>query len=673
MFLNKAGSQRLVRLGYIALALAIAILYDICVWDAQMGFGFLLWVVASLTLFTLCIFRVKKDRQKWAVLFSIPIIVMAIDTLLYQNSLVTHVVPTVIVVLSLFYFAVYPSGNPNNERFLLRTIPLFRSIDLPFLQWAKMYKDIFRWRDDARKDTVRKVLIGLAIALPLIILFGWLFALADEVFKDWLIRVLDIEWVDVWRLFRTLVMTLFLGSLIYSVVTPEYIVSHKEVTPKRLDTIIVSIVLFLVNVLFGIFVFFQFKYLFGGNVALLESGLTYAEYARKGFFELCWVIGLAAIMLLVIYRSFVFHKRSWIVTILQTVLIAQVGVIAASALARMNLYQEAFGYTVLRLYVEWFLYFVLAVLAFAGVSLIARISFRTFFYTTLVFGVAAFATVTSVNVDNVIAKENIRRFVEDDAQLDFRYLGQLSTDTASAYLAFAEPAVFENLSGKHQQEIASLLGGLEKDVAQRESWKELHLGIIKAAEDLRAIDAALQERLREVRQRQRAFENVETALSSKPYATCQSFDEQPVRDKYPYATFTCAYKHVLGIQYVYVLATPHKFYDSLENEAGEAMPVVLSILDLTNKVERVSFELPRTVKKESADTVHAYYNNKLYQQVQYDETDHSVRYILQQSYRLLTDGRVIETDYHTGTHRLHGITHDGATVRKSHPIIITSL
>lgn len=674
MFLQQVKENRFARLVFVGLAFLIALLYDWFVWDAQLGFGVLLFVVSALALFTLLIFKTKKGRQQWAVLMTIPIIIMAADVVLYSNSLVTYGVPGFILVLTLLYFVLYPLENPKKERFLLRTIPIFKSIDLPFLQWAAMYRDLFRWNNDVRKDVVRKILIGLLFALPIVILFGWLFAAADEVFKDWILNVLDIELIDVWRLFRTFAITLFLGSLLYSVIRPDHVVAHKDVVPRKLDTVIVSIILGFVNLLFAVFVFFQIKYLFGGAEFLLENGMTYAEYARKGFFQLCWVIVLAAILLLVIYRSFVYHKRAWLVTVFQIVLIGLVGVVAASALKRMNLYQDVFGFTVLRLYVEWFLYFVLALLAFSGVSLIARLQFRIFFYTGLAAGVVALTIVTSVNVDYLIAKENVRRTVEDGKTLDFHYLSRLSSDVLPALHPLVEDDAFQKLSLDQQISLLYLLDDNEHELAERTSWKELHFGSIKAQLASINIEGAQQRAFRDLRVREKQFSEVTKEVQSRQPRWCdKGYD--PLLPSGTHSIRFCFTGTANGQNVTYYLMQPHQIATTEEAEnKSMSDDMLLIVRNVTTGAQDIRITLPLSVRKEHMNNRNRTYRPRvakspgtqmfLHPQERYDY-ENDIVYIANNNYALLNDGRLIESNFATKTHKEYTVFHQGDSARLS--------
>ncbi|PIZ95302.1 MAG: hypothetical protein COX81_01215 [Candidatus Magasanikbacteria bacterium CG_4_10_14_0_2_um_filter_37_12] len=189
-----------------------------------------------------------------------------------------------------------------------------------------------------------------------------------------------------------------------------------------IDSIISTTILLLINVLFLIFVIIQINYLFGSQEFVIMNGIRFADYARNGFFQLTLVIGLAGAMLIVFYRSAVHHGSVIFLKFLKIFLILQVGVVAVSALARMNLYQDKFGFTVLRLYVEWFIYFSMLILLISVVSIAVNWKFRNFFYTCAVLGLVAFCVVSSVNVDSMIARGNVDRYIQDGKNLHMYYL-----------------------------------------------------------------------------------------------------------------------------------------------------------------------------------------------------------------------------------------------------------
>lgn len=110
----------------------------------------------------------------------------------------------------------------------------------------------------------------------------------------------------------------------------------------------------LLAALFVVFVGVQVASMSGGDSYVLRTaGLTYAEYARRGFWQL-----LAVTMLTLAVVGWAVRRaaretvadRVWLRALLGALVVLTL-VIVASALNRMWLYQEAYGWTVLRVLV----------------------------------------------------------------------------------------------------------------------------------------------------------------------------------------------------------------------------------------------------------------------------------------------------------------------------------
>lgn len=547
-------NSRALRLGYIAFALAIAVLYDLFFWQQEIGVAFPLFVVIYLVGFLLISVLTNQFRQRWPLALLLPIVVLSINTILYSNNLVHLLVTKVVFLLSIVFSLLVTLANPHRHPFSFRQIPLLHSIDLPFTKWNQMYMDLFRWKGEADKDITRKVAIGLIISLPILFIFTILFMQADAVFSQWFNNIFDltneISLQGLWRVVRAIIFTIFIGSFFYCVFSDGHELGHKEQSVMRFDRIITGVVLGLVNILFLIFVTIQFKYLFGSASFVFENGLAYAEYARKGFFELAWVVALAAFMIIAVYRSFVRHGISKIITALQIVLVAQVGVIAISALKRMYLYQEVYGFTVLRLYVEWAIYLVLLLLAFTIVSLLLKISFRKFWYVNLAVGVLAFTVVATINVDKMIAKENIDRFLRQGKELDLLYFERLSTDILPVFHQLLNQENFNKFSATDQLYIAGIFKQKIGSIAKRDSWREWHVGDFKNRYFTIPPDADYFNYINQLQAAEAEYTNIEAQAASVQLPSCELYkgvDPSPFMMRRCYATM------VNGKNYVYVL------------------------------------------------------------------------------------------------------------------------
>ncbi|MEU5763856.1 DUF4153 domain-containing protein [Nocardia sp. NPDC047648] len=193
-------------------------------------------------------------------------------------------------------------------------------------------------------------------------------------------------------------------------------------------------------VLFAAFVTTQFVVLFGGDDYVQEtSGLTYAEYARTGFWQLSAVTVLTLAVLMVVLRwaaQDTAADRWWLRGLLVAVSVLAL-VIVASALGRMWTYQQAYGFTVLRLLVEvcelWL------GLVYVLVSA-AVLRLRRAWLPRAVVG-TAMATLLALAVldpERLIAEKNIDRW-QRGKTLDTEYLVTLSPDILPATDRLPEP------------------------------------------------------------------------------------------------------------------------------------------------------------------------------------------------------------------------------------------
>ncbi len=465
--------NRYIRLSYIGFALLFAIFYDFFFWKQELGLGFLLFVILYSIGFLIVAFFTRQLHQPFALLLLIPIFIMSSNVMLYNNNLVQHFIPFFVFVLLIVFSMLIPLRNPNKLSVSLLQIPIVRNVFLFFDQWGKVYRDLFRGKtkESKRSEVYKKIAIGIIIAIPILYIFGALFASADPAFGKTLEHFferffnLHIDLTTVWRTIRTIFLTLFVSSFLYLLLSEEHSLLGERVSkPRKIDSIISGTILTLVNALFLFFLIVQLQ------------TLQNAEYARSGFFQLTWVVTLTALMLIVFYRSLAHYGGGRWLKLLMGFSIIQVALIASFAVYRMSLFQDL-GYSVTRLYVEWFIYFVLTLLLLALVSIILKKPFYFFFYTSLVTGIVALTIVSSVNVDKMVGYENYLRAFDGGSHLD--YFLPLSVD---AMEALASTASNKNIVIADQ--VTTILGLRYDYIRKHDSWKEWNLGVERARQFL---------------------------------------------------------------------------------------------------------------------------------------------------------------------------------------------
>lgn len=200
-----------------------------------------------------------------------------------------------------------------------------------------------------------------------------------------------------------------------------------ERIPLRLGLVEITTSLGAVIVLFAIFVGLQLRWLFGGaGVVLATTGLTVAEYARRGFFEL---VAVAALALPVILGTRAAIEEARVVQrhrALSLAVIGLLGAIMASALLRMRLYVGYFGLSTDRVYATALMIW-LGIVFGAMTLTVLRGWPRPFAAATVVSGFATLFALNVVDPELLIARVNLGRS-SDARGVDYEYLARLSGD-----------------------------------------------------------------------------------------------------------------------------------------------------------------------------------------------------------------------------------------------------
>lgn len=287
------------------------------------------------------------------------------------------------------------------------------------------------WRGLSKSSRVLGLVKGALLSLPLLFVFVGLFAAADANYDRYVSQFLDtIGFVAPQHILFILLFSWFSTGLLRCA---EYRPVPSEARGPRIslgaeETLMVMGSLAL---LFLSFVVLQASYLFGGQAVLeARAGMTAADYARRGFFELIVVASLTLAVLLWLC-SVAREKRVFLP--LAYVLLACVFVILASALQRLSLYIESFGLSLSRVFAVAFIVWLAGnLLSFAATS--ARGRERGFASGLLVSGVLTIFLVALANPAAVVARVNLERPLQANAQMDWHYLLNLGPDAVPTLL-----------------------------------------------------------------------------------------------------------------------------------------------------------------------------------------------------------------------------------------------
>ncbi len=343
------------------------------------------------------------------------------------------------------------------------------------------------WREAVRGRWKRQALAvsrGVLLAAPLLLLFGALLVAADAIFERLIIEVFGFDLAEV---FSHLALITFFAWITAGVLWAGLMARVPEnfAIPRprvlSLGIIEVGIVLGLLDLLFLAFVVIQVRYLFGGaGRVAATAGLTYAEYARRGFFELVTVTALALPLLLIAHWLLRARAHERLFKALAGIIVSLLFVVVASALQRMYLYQQEFGLTELRLYTTIFMIWISVVLLWFVLTVL-RARRDRFAFGALLAGFAAIFAINVMNPDALIASTNIDR-MEDGKRFDAYYLTTLSAD-AVPVLVESLPEIGDNRLWKDYTVEQAVVGRWD---AREADWRTWNLGRSRARQLVRS-------------------------------------------------------------------------------------------------------------------------------------------------------------------------------------------
>nr|WP_306220435.1 DUF4173 domain-containing protein [Cohnella sp. WQ 127256] len=297
-----------------------------------------------------------------------------------------------------------------------------------------------------QKSTLGKVFIGLLIAMPLLIIVISLLASADGVFNRFVNGAP--RWINslsigegfsrgVWIILCGVLFFCYLWGFVkprrVKTGTAGKLQESGEHDPAKIDSIILTTLLLSVNAVYVLFVAVQFSYLFGAWDGGLPDGKTYAEYARSGFLELVAVSVINfALLMITLVKGDMSRRR---IAALLYILIGCSGVMLYSAYMRLVLYEEVYGYTYIRFLVHAFMIYLAVLLVIAAVRV--RMHILPLAKCYIVISLAAYVFINYVEMDRVIAENNIERYKET-GKIDLHYLSSLSADAIPTLVNFSE-------------------------------------------------------------------------------------------------------------------------------------------------------------------------------------------------------------------------------------------
>lgn len=285
--------------------------------------------------------------------------------------------------------------------------------------------------------TGRRVWVSVGVTVALLAVFAPLLGGADATFARLLDAVtpnVDVPSIVQW-IFLFVVAGLGVIGALYLLAGPPVPATgtSRPTTGHGLRRVEWALPVGALTVLFAVFVGVQFVALFGGDDYVQRTaGLTYAEYARTGFWQLSIVTMLTLGVIAVVLRWAAADStadRTWLRVLVCAVSLLSL-IIAASALGRMWTYQQAYGFTILRVLVEvcelW-----IGLVYLLVIASVLRLDWSRVPRAAVGTALATLLALAILNPEGLVADRNIDRW-QQGKNLDTDYLSTLSPDILPA-------------------------------------------------------------------------------------------------------------------------------------------------------------------------------------------------------------------------------------------------
>lgn len=425
--------------------------------------GFLYWNLISLgnlgagvSIFTLVLCGIsvwyfRDNKGLWAkenLMYLAFVLVCGLQFFIFDNEFVKTIGFLFLTLLFVYWVAVV--NEKRLEPKLSITIlgdGLNQLMVIPFHNFGRGFAEIRGGLKGGKKgSTILHGLVGVLVALPLLIFMASLLAQADAAFEQLLHRF---QWSLSEDVIETVLQVLlgipvacYLFGLLYGNrhgvntghITQTSFLKLGETLGFAPKMAIYS-GLTVLNGLFLVYFLSQTSYFFSAFGNALPETMTYAEYARRGFFELCVVavlnlaiIGIAHIL---IQKKGSDDKTSKVLLWETLSLCVFTLLLIATAISKMMLYIQYYGLTQLRVTTTWFMMVLMVIFVLIAIRQVRRFSGTKWAVITLALSIFILCF---ANIDGMIAKKNIEWYQEGRlASLDVESLGQLS-DAATPHL-----------------------------------------------------------------------------------------------------------------------------------------------------------------------------------------------------------------------------------------------
>lgn len=424
-------------------SLLLSVVHSILFVEQDKGISVFLFVITALIFFITILEKQGKIKNKQALVLVVPILLLSATYFIFNNLFFRIANAFAILLLFLIMTIIATVGELRPSKLIINIFDMLFGCVEETGNAAREISNNFKVQKTNSKEknkngVSKRILKGFLISLPLLIVVLILLSLADEMFaslfKDIFVKLKDlINFETIYKLWGRVIiitlLTLYFLSFTLKVVHNGIRGNKESKSRIKIDGITVSTALTMLNIIYLVFAAVQVVHIMDFNK--MNTSFDYAGYARTGFFELLAVSIINFIVILITKnnKKEVGNGTNKYIKIMNVLLAVFTIVILITSIFRIGLYKEQYGFTFLRIMV-YMVQITELMLIVPTIIYIVKDKFNVGeWYLTII--VTMYVVVNFMNIDYLIAKENIDRYFEGigvKKEIDFSYLKNTSTD-----------------------------------------------------------------------------------------------------------------------------------------------------------------------------------------------------------------------------------------------------
>ena len=471
------------RFSVYALFAGFIFVWFIAVENFNFGIGASVYFVGTLFLSYFYVLK-KKLKIDWihniAFVF---LIILSIPFSIYSNRLVLAMDFSVLFFGTSYW--VYSSGGKDRKRFS-NTLSDFLggTLGYPFMNYGSMFPAMFSKEKGRKHGNAKWIILGLLIAVPIVSVVSALLLESDEMFKVMFSFIFDNFISKLLKYILYAIVGIPLAMAVFSCWYTKYdeeqrykinrngfgyptgvnISKKKSGVAPAVLMYAIAIPLCVVYLLYLISQIAYFISFLAEN--LLPKDFTIVDYARNGFFELCIVSVINIIIILLLFALTIRTEENSLpagIRVITVIMSLFTMIFISTALYKMFMYIQQYGYTAMRINTSIFMFFLMIVFVLTITKQFIP-QFRLF-PAVIVCMLVFLAGYNLADTDAFIARENIRLFEEKQIGWMGSSLVEKLDDSAYEYII---PFADKENNGLTRDEQESL----ERAIMEKYYWNK---------------------------------------------------------------------------------------------------------------------------------------------------------------------------------------------------------